>query len=305
MSNLKSIFQLIFLTISLHTSGCNSFNVTTKIIGGYDCSVEKYSFIVSIRETRNMNHFCGGTLIKPDFVLTAAHCLLRFEVYPESITAVSGTSEINLKGLQRQPVKAIYLHSNFNPSDFSNDIALAHTKRPFVIDELTSLVTLPSTLVESDLTKVCNYGTVIGWGHREKWLPVESNTLKLIFNPILQCVEIPIISRSECASKNLGILDQSFVCALGSGKDACQGDSGGPMLCGDVQYGIVSSGYGCAVENQPGYYARVDLFLPFINHIVTNTPKVVTRLQMPNTGEIVELPILLISFIFSSLLIQI
>ncbi|XP_044746525.1 anionic trypsin-like [Coccinella septempunctata] len=267
------VFNIILVSISLHESISQPYNLTTRIVGGYDCSVEKYPFMLSIRETRSMKHFCGGTLIKPDFVLTAAHCAQLYENHPSLITVVSGTSEFKQAGMQRQPAKAVYVHSNYNPKDFSNDIALIHLEEPFIMNDLVKSIKLPEEPIKKDLINVCNIMKVIGWGYREKWLPEETNyKLAYKFNPVLQCVDIPLISRAECASKNLGILDQSFVCTMGSGKDACQGDSGGPLFCGDTQYGIVSNGYGCAVENEPGYYTRIDRFLTFVEYVTTTVP---------------------------------
>ncbi|XP_045460108.1 trypsin-like [Harmonia axyridis] len=286
MSYFESIFNLIIFSLSLHETEGVLHNLTRKIVGGYDCSIEKYPFILSIRETKTMQHFCGGTLINPSFVLTAGHCMELHETNPHLITVLSGASEFNNGGLQRQPAKSIYIHSNFNPKDFSNDIALIHLEGAFDINDLTNVIKLPDVSIESDLTEVCELGKVMGWGHREKWVPEETNfKLSFTFDPVLQCVEIPLLTRRVCAAIDQGFLDQSFACAMGSGKDACQGDSGGPLLCGDVQYGIVSNGYGCAVKDQPGYYTRVDRFLVFIDHITTNIPKVVPRKYSRNLNR--------------------
>ncbi|XP_044746528.1 trypsin-like [Coccinella septempunctata] len=259
----------MLILISLHEAKCDPYNLTKRIVGGYNCSVERFPFMVSIWETMSMKHFCGGTLIKPSFVLTAAYCMQQYESYPHLITVVSGMSQFNQAGLQRRQASTIFIHRNYNPKDFSYNIAVIHLEDPFIMNNyVTKFIKLPPFPINVDLIHLCKVMTAIGWGH-DKWMPDTPGTDK--FNHVLQCVDLPLISTSECASRNMGTLHFSFVCAMGTGKDVCQGDAGGPLLCGDTQYGIVSRGYGCGMNDQPGYYTRIDRFLSFID-LATNIP---------------------------------
>ncbi|KAL3287537.1 hypothetical protein HHI36_002005 [Cryptolaemus montrouzieri] len=212
----------------------------------------------------------------------AAHCVQFYENEPEAVLAISGNSDITIAALQRQPAAIIFIHGKFNPKDYSNDIAMILVERPFVLNAFTHLIKVPSKIIQEDMVDICKEATIIGWGHKEKWLPEETNyKLSYKFDPVLQCVELPIMSTGSCALRNLGVLDDSLFCAMGEGKDACQGDSGGPLFCGDTQYGIVSSGYGCALENEPGYYTRIDRFLGFID-LVSEKP---SKAKIPKSGS--------------------
>ncbi|XP_044746526.1 trypsin-like [Coccinella septempunctata] len=264
------IFCMILLLNNLYEARCDPNNLTTRIVGGYDCSVRLFSFMLSIRETQSMKHFCGGTLITRSFVLTAAHCTQLYEFHPSMVTAVSGTSEFNPEGLQKRTARTIFIHKHYNRTDFANDIAVMHLVEPFIINNMIMTIKLPRAPIQQDLVQVCPEMNVIGWGHRGQWSP--DAKISYTYNPVLQCVKIPLMTRTECEEKTTGTLHHSFVCAMGAiGKDICQGDDGGPLFCGDTQYGIVSNGFGCGVNERPGYYTRVDRFLAFIA-VATNIP---------------------------------
>ncbi|KAL3287541.1 hypothetical protein HHI36_002009 [Cryptolaemus montrouzieri] len=239
-------------------------NLTRKIVGGYDCSIEKYPFVVSLRTTSKLTHFCGGTLLKDSWVLTAAHCTIT--KFPSYYTIVAGSSETDKNGIQRRVASKIHINKDYNPKTYANDVALIHLKEGFDLsNKLIGLVELPSFQIEGDVKDQCGQAMIIGWGHREQWNP-NYEELNYIFNPTLQCVSLPVLSDEECVKLRKKNLRENIFCAYfeGGTKDACQGDSGGPLFCGNIQYGIVSNGYGCGLPDTPGYYTRVDKILPFI-----------------------------------------
>ncbi|XP_008336629.1 trypsin-2-like, partial [Cynoglossus semilaevis] len=75
----------------------------------------------------------------------------------------------------------------------------------------------------------------------------------------LQCLDLPILSDSDCRNSYPGMITNAMFCAgyLEGGKDSCQGDSGGPVVCNGELQGVVSWGYGCAEKDHPGVYAKV------------------------------------------------
>ncbi|XP_072034200.1 uncharacterized protein [Amphiura filiformis] len=93
----------------------------------------------------------------------------------------------------------------------------------------------------------------------------------------LQQVNVPLISSEHCRSPDFNYgsrVTDEMICAGVEGNDTCQGDSGGPLVCKDVNglwhlVGITSWGYGCAVDRQPGVYARVAWLLDFIEDTIT------------------------------------
>lgn len=233
-----------------------SHRMRPRIIGGGDAREGRYSYTVSLQDYKG--HFCGGSLIARDVVLTAAHCaggqydvvINRHNLGKSNGETISMSKEVK--------------HDDYNNWTTENDFMLVILSRP--TNEDVALVNLNS-----------NKGTpspgdevfVMGWGDTEAADDVQR------LSDTLQDVSVNAISNQDCEdSKGTvggwfdsynGQIKDSMLCATDFKQDACQGDSGGPLVilgndssgADDVQVGVVSWGIGCATKEFPGVYSRV------------------------------------------------
>ncbi|XP_051994792.1 trypsin isoform X6 [Xyrauchen texanus] len=244
---------------------CGQAPLNNRIVGGQDASEGAWPWQVSIQSARG--HFCGGSLINKDWVLSAAHCFQS--IYWNTITIYLGrqsqVSGSNPNEVSRR-VSQIINHPNYNNPSNDNDIAL---------------VQLSSSVTFSDYIKpVClaAAGSIFGAGTASwvtGWGTLNSGDTQL--PNILQEVKIPIVSNSDCDNAYGGGITNNMICAgllNQGGKDSCQDDSGGPMVSKNgslwIQSGIVSFGIGCADPSFPGVYARVSQYQNWINSYITS-----------------------------------
>jgi len=216
------------------------------IVGGTTASAGEFPFIVSLQ--RSGSHFCGGTLLNANTILTAAHCAVGQTA--SSLSVRAGSNSRTSGGVVAR-VSSIKVNPGYVASTYNGDIAIMKLSTSIPTSSTVSYATLPAS--GSDPAAGTTL-TVAGWGTTSSGgqsLPV--NLLK---------VDVPVISRSSCQSSygTSAVTAQMFCAGFSQGgKDSCQGDSGGPIVnkSTKVLLGAVSWGDGCAAANAPGVYANI------------------------------------------------
>ncbi|KAI7802990.1 hypothetical protein IRJ41_001291 [Triplophysa rosa] len=247
---------------------CGQAALNTKIVGGDDVTAGSWPWQVSIQRLSTRSHFCGGSIINKDWVLSAAHC---FQSNPASNIIVSlgrqTLSSMNSNEISRT-IHQVISHPNYNSKIQNNDIALLKLSSSVPFTNYIRPICLAAAGSTFDAS---TKSWITGWGklhYGDTQLP---NTL--------QEVQIPIVSNADCSKAYGGFITSNMICAglTAGGKDSCQGDSGGPMVFNNgtlwIQSGVVSFGQDCALPGYPGVYARVSQYQSWINsHINSNQP---------------------------------
>ncbi|AVH55780.1 MULTISPECIES: S1 family peptidase [Streptomyces] len=216
------------------------------IVGGTTTTTTAYPFMMQLTDAWQ-NQFCGGTLVSPTKVVTAAHCMVGETT--SSVRVVGGRTYLNgTNGAVRQ-VSKIWIHPGYTGTTNGDDVA--------VLTLSSSMPYTTASYVSSSDTGVYATGAtarILGWGTTSSG-GSSSNQLRT--------ATVPIMSDSSCASSyGSDFIASDMVCAgyTSGGVDTCQGDSGGPLLIGDVLAGITSWGKGCAAPGYPGVYTRLTTF---------------------------------------------
>ncbi|XP_026177957.1 granzyme A-like [Mastacembelus armatus] len=233
-----SIFISCFILLVVQSSH------GSEIIGGTEVKPHSLPFM-ALLETKN-KPVCGGILINPSWVLTAAHCTDIKEV----LLGVHSIKAKDDQSRQVRKVKSYVSHPCYDKDDKVNDLQLLKLNKP--VKETKTVQTLKIKPVKDPAADTtCR---VAGWG--------TTNNSKKQMSDVLMAVNVTVIDRVKCNSKDYynfkPVITNSMICAGSNGKnsaDTCQGDSGGPLLCNGELVGVTSFGVNCGLIEKPGVYS--------------------------------------------------
>jgi secreted trypsin-like serine protease len=226
-----------------------------RIVGGIESQPGAWPWMASLQ---SFGHFCGGTLVAADAVVTAAHCVEGTAV--GEFEVVLGKHDLSAGGGKSHQVSEIIIHPEYESLLNDSDIAVV------LLDTPSNQTTLPVLhAAQGELAAPGQLSRVLGWGVLTEGGNVPDT---------LHEVSIPIVSNEVANQPDAynGVITERMLAAglAAGGKDSCQGDSGGPLMVNDDsgQYylaGIVSWGDGCARPNKYGIYTRVTSFGDWID----------------------------------------
>uniref|UniRef100_A0A8B9SXF9 Peptidase S1 domain-containing protein n=1 Tax=Anas platyrhynchos TaxID=8839 RepID=A0A8B9SXF9_ANAPL len=243
----------------------------SRVVNGEDAVPYSWPWQISLQYERDgtFRHTCGGTLIAPGWVMTAAHCIsstLTYEVVlGEYDMSTAEGSE------QRIPVASsdIFVHPKWRSSCVAcgNDIALMKLRHNAVLNTQVQTGQLPPA------------GTILpdgypcylsGWGRLSTGGPLPDR---------LQEALMPVVDYEHCTQPDWWgslAIRTTMICAGGAEKAGCNGDSGGPLNCQAEDghwevHGIASfvSGLGCDTPKKPTVFTRVSAFEDWIAEVGT------------------------------------
>ncbi|XP_070269880.1 mastin-like [Myotis yumanensis] len=295
-----SILQMLWLLVLTLPCLGGSVPVTSGtelvgIVGGHDAADGKWPWQVGLwvrnQTSSQWNLICGGSLIHPQWVLTAAHCIPGRNPVTRHFKVQLG--RVRASHQDRLQVARIIRHPKYsleNEGLGGADVILLKLKAPERPSKRINWISLPTASSAFPPGTRC---WVTGWGITNFQKPAACDcpppqdhrlTGLLLTEPLappqnLQEVEVPIVADEICWQQYLSngdVIKEDMLCAGSRGRDACKGDSGGPLVCkwrGTwVQVGVVSWGHKCGLPNFPGVYARVTSFLPWIHHHIHSSP---------------------------------
>ncbi|KAM5198291.1 putative serine protease 29 [Hipposideros larvatus] len=260
---------LLFLTLPclgasmLKTPAPAPENELVGIVGGHSARQGKWPWQVSLRvyvyRWASWAHICGGSLIHPQWVLTAAHCISRKDADPSAYRIHAGNVYL-YGGRALLKVSKVVVHPKYVAAHLGYDLALLKLATPLRASNSIRPVSLPSQSLDFSPEDEC---WLTGWGRRSYFEPLHPPYR-------LQQVQIPLENDDDCEKSygrylpvraNSKIIPEDMMCAGTLGRGPCMGDSGGPLMCRKggawIQVGVVSWGIGCSMVDLPAVFTNV------------------------------------------------
>jgi len=240
-----------------------------RIVGGSEADANSIPWQVGLVSNQGSTPFCGGTIITPYHILTAAHCTNDQTGAAVQVIAGEHDTLSTADKATRHSIAKVLDHPDYTTQGTKNDFSILTLTTPINLgpESHSRAACLPDA---GDTTFTTNdVFTVSGWGHK-----VAGCTQASCRPTKLHHVEVPWVSDAQCRQAyGQNAITDAMICAgnfANGGVDSCQGDSGGPLTWVDPNtqkvklIGVVSWGAGCAGAQNPGVYAEVTTVLQWV-----------------------------------------
>ena len=200
---------------------------------------------------KGSHHQCGGAIVAPDLIMTAAHGLSLFDSIRQHKGSTMGRGN-------ELAFTDVVVHPNFDVKSFHSDLMVIKLEKPIEGANVIEINPSPSIPLPSQSLVVVGWGVTDAEERRGRTLPGALHFADVPYIPNRRC------ERTQVNGKQLyqGRIEPSMLCAGGLGRDACRGDSGSPLVITwnkkEILAGIVSWGKGCAMY--PGVYTRISSY---------------------------------------------
>ncbi|XP_055991529.1 kallikrein-6 [Sorex fumeus] len=242
--------KTLILVLALGTAALAQLQ--DKVLYGGPCELMSHPYQAAIYTAGRL--LCGGVLVHPHWVLTAAHCKKpNLQVYLGKHDLLQQE-----ESQEQSPVAQMVAHPHYNAATHDQDIMLLRLAHPARLSQH-----IQPLLLEKNCSARHASCHIVGWG----------KTADGGFPNTLQCAYIHLVPHEECERAYPGQITDNMLCAGDKmlGKDSCQGDSGGPLVCDDRLRGLVSWGnVPCGSKEKPGVYTDVCRYVPWIQRTIRN-----------------------------------
>ncbi|NXV55431.1 CATG protein, partial [Molothrus ater] len=225
-----------------------------RIIGGKEADAHSRPYMAYLKiQSGSAPSYCGGFLIRPDAVLSAAHCVHK-KGRTVRVTVILGAHNINKRERSQQKIRVgqWVIHPEYSPDDLKNDIVLLKLKPRARINKNVQFISIPRRNERLREGALC---TVSGWG----WTSVTGNKTN-----VMREVKLEVQEKKICQQLFPNYQRQSMICVGDENhkKSTYKGDSGGPLVCNKKAHGIVSH---ARDQNLfPEVFTRIAYFEPWI-----------------------------------------
>ncbi|XP_054837605.1 serine protease 57-like [Eublepharis macularius] len=256
---MTSSMLLMLLLVWLHSGlwfSADSFK--RWVIGGKEARPHSWPFMASIQ--LNREHFCGGFIVRRQWVMTAAHCLIPRQSSSARVVLGAHSLKIHEASQQILGIQESIAHPNYDPGTVKNDIRMLKLNGSVIFNQFVKRVLLPPP--ETDLLPglTCQ---VTGWGDVSNFGTIPTTLME---------ANTTVVRREVCNASWAGHVFDCMICAANKNnalRGFCSGDSGGPLICGNRVHGIVSfNGKRCGDRRFPDVYTRISKYISWVHEVM-------------------------------------